>query len=324
MTARISVALCSYNGSGFIPEQLESILEQTSAADEIVLSDDGSTDGTLEVAEIVLAHAAGTRRVLRNAHALGVTANFEQAIRATTGDLIVLSDQDDVWHADRIERALAEFDSRPDLTFLFTDARMVDSEGEPLGYSLFDALEISDDDRRLIHAGRAFEVLLRRNLATGATVMFRRSVLEAALPFPGGWVHDEWVAIIAAATGRVDMLEEQLIDYRQHGNNQIGMREPGLRQKVRRVLQPRGNRNIELAERTRVLVDRLAELGDLVDRAALTSARGKLRIERSRAALPANRLARIVPVLREARSGDYERYTSQGRREILRDLFQPR
>ncbi|GAB3616024.1 hypothetical protein GCM10027416_05810 [Okibacterium endophyticum] len=319
----VSVALCTFNGAGYLGEQLRSILNQTTPPDEIVISDDGSTDATLDIVGEVLGAARVHHRVLRNTTSLGVTGNFERAIRETRGDVIVLCDQDDVWHPDRIERALAEFTDRPDLALLFADARMVDAAGTPLGYRLFDALEISEDDRRLLHGGRGFEVLLRRNLATGATVAFRRALLDVALPFPAEWVHDEWLAILAAATMRVDMLDEPLVDYRQHGRNEIGMREPSLRQKIGRVLQHRGSRNRDIAARTGALVEKLASLGDRVQRADLTAARGKLRIERMRAELPPNRLARVVPVLREARSGDYERYTSQGRREILRDLLQP-
>ncbi|MET4639065.1 glycosyltransferase family 2 protein [Mycetocola sp. 2940] len=322
--ASVSVALCTYNGGVFIEDQLRSILDQTIRPDEIVVSDDGSTDDTVRRAEAVLAPGGIRYRVLRNPSALGVSRNFEQAVLATSGAIVVLCDQDDIWHPQRLEKALHEFGSRPDLTLLFSNARMVDAAGAPLGYSLFDALEFSAADREAIRAGKSFPTLLRRNVATGATMAFRRSLLDVATPFPVEWVHDEWLTIIAAAVGQVDQLDEPLIDYRQHGGNQIGAREPSLTHKISRVLEPRGDRNRNLAVRAGILVDRLASLGDAVKPADLTAARGKLRIERMRARLPANRIARVLPVLNEARSGDYARFTSQGNTEILRDLFQPR
>ncbi|SFO04845.1 glycosyltransferase family 2 protein [Mycetocola miduiensis] len=320
----LSVAICTYNGAAYVEEQLRTILSQSRQPTEIVVSDDGSTDNTVALVTGLLENSGVRHRILENATALGVSKNFEHAVLATTGDIVVLSDQDDIWHPQRLERACAEFDARPDLTVLFSDARMVDATGASLGYVLFDALEISAADRKAIHAGSGFPTLLRRNVATGATMAFRRSLLEVAAPFPVEWVHDEWLAILAAAVGQIDLLEEPLIDYRQHGANQIGAREPSLGHKIRRVLEPRGNRNRDLAVRTGILVEKLASLGGAVKPADLTAARGKLRIERMRADLPANRMARILPVLSEARSGDYARFTSQGSTEILRDLFQPR
>lgn len=319
-----SVALCTFNGAEYVEEQLRSIVGQTARPGEIVVSDDGSVDGTAPLVRGLLEASGISYRVIENAKALGVTKNFEQAVLAATGDIVVLCDQDDIWHPQRLERALAAFDARPDLTLFFSDARMVDAAGTPLGYSLFDALEISAVDRQAIHTDNAFSTLLRRNVATGATMAFRRSLLEVAAPFPVEWVHDEWLTVLAAAVGQVDLLEEPLIDYRQHGGNQIGAREPSLGHKIRRVLEPRGERNRDLAIRTGILVEKLASLGDAVKPADLTAARGKLRIERMRANLPENRLARVLPVLKEARSGDYARFTSQGNTEVLRDLFQPK
>ncbi|MET0830365.1 MAG: glycosyltransferase family 2 protein [Microbacterium sp.] len=320
----VAVAICTYNGAAYVEEQLRSILSQSRQPTEIVVSDDGSSDNTVALVTGLLENSGVRHRILENATALGVSRNFEQAVLATTGDIVVLSDQDDIWNPQRLERACAEFEARPDLTLLFSDARMVDAAGAPLGYALFDALEISGADRRAIHTGSGFPTLLRRNVATGATMAFRRSLLEVATPFPIEWVHDEWLAILAAAVGQVDLLEELLIDYRQHGANQIGAREPSLGHKIRRVLEPRGDRNRGLAVRSGILASKLATLGGAVKPADLKAARGKLRIERMRADLPANRIARVLPVLMEARSGDYARFTSQGSTEILRDLFQPR
>jgi glycosyltransferase involved in cell wall biosynthesis len=321
---KMSVALCTHNGEGHIGDQLRSITAQTLTPFEIIISDDASTDATLDIAGRLLRDSPIASEILRNESPLRVTKNFEQAVLATSGDIVVLCDQDDIWHPERLETALAQFDARPDLTLLFSDARMVDADGSPFGYSLFDALEVSAKDRTAIHAGTGFPTLLRRNVATGATMAFRRSLLDVATPFPVEWVHDEWLAIVAAAVGQVDLVEEPLVDYRQHDANQIGAAEPSLGHKIRRVLESRGDRNRELAVRADILANRLSSLGEAVKPADLTAARGKLRIERMRAELPANRIARVLPVLKEALRGDYTRFTSQGRREILRDLLQPR
>jgi glycosyltransferase involved in cell wall biosynthesis len=327
MSSSVSVALCTYNGARFIDEQLRSILSQSLLPAEIVVADDGSTDGTVDRVSAIAAEAiaAGQNvdiRILDGLGGSGVTKNFERAISACRSELIALSDQDDVWLPGRLALQVAQFDSRPDLTLLFGDARLVDANGQPLGVRLLETLEVGEAVRNDVHAGGAFAVLLRRNIVTGATLIFRRSLLGAALPLPPEWVHDEWLAILAAAIGTVDLIEDEVTDYRQHGNNQIGVRAPTLRNKIDRVLQPRGSRNADLAVRSDLLRERL-EIVAKKNGALIASARGKSGFETFRAHLHRNRLRRVIPVLRRAVSGDYEAFASQGRADIVRDLLQP-
>jgi glycosyltransferase involved in cell wall biosynthesis len=324
--ASVSVALCTYNGERFIAEQLRSILSQSERIAEIVVADDGSTDATLEIVRSVAAAAQAEGivveiRILDGPGGNGVTKNFERAVLACRSELIALSDQDDVWRPDRLALQLAEFDSRADLSLLFGDARLVDETGTALGSTLFDTLEVTDAARAALHQGEALGLLLRRNIVTGATVLFRRSLLHAAVPFPAEWIHDEWLAIIASATGRVDLIDQELTDYRQHGSNEIGVRAPTFGNKVRRVLQPRGSRNRDLAVRARLLAERFVALQ--LEVALVQVARGKADFELFRADLSPSRIRRVIPVLRRAATGDYERYASQGRTDVLRDLFQP-
>ncbi|MEQ1736893.1 MAG: glycosyltransferase family 2 protein, partial [Rhodoglobus sp.] len=235
----VSVALCTFNGERFLAEQLRSILEQTRPAVQLVIADDGSTDGTLAVADATIAEYRASHPdrtpavvVLTGDKPLGVAANFERALRACTGDLIALSDQDDVWEPERLERMVAALDAIPDAGLLHSDARLIDGSGSDLGTTLFAALGITDAERRAIDEGRGYDALLRRNLATGATTMVRASVRDRALPVPDGWIHDEWLAIVAAVTGRTAILGETLTRYRQHGTNQIGARKPTLGDKI--------------------------------------------------------------------------------------------
>lgn len=326
MSSHISVALCTHNGARFIETQLRSILSQSRMPDEIVISDDASTDGTIGVVRELIAQRNSPSPsivILENEVALGVAANFERAIQASHGDLIVLSDQDDSWHPDRISRSLQQFDSRAELDLLFSDARIVDAAGEPFGPSLFATLEMSASDLKAVHDGRAFELLLKRNLATGATVMFRRRLLGAAIPFATGWIHDEWLTMIAATTGCLDVIEEPLIDYRQHGANVIGVVAPTLRRKIQRVLQPRGGRNARLARQFAELQDRIGVIPDAVSEERRTQIREKARFEFEREKLPTQRLKRIPVVISLQRRGWYAAYASQGTLDIVRDLLQP-
>lgn len=326
-TPRISVALCTYNGASYIEEQLGSILEQTLPPSELVVSDDASSDDTLERVQKTWQRykAGGTApvlRILRNKRALGVARNFEQALIACTGDLIALSDQDDRWHHERLKHAARRFEDQPELLLLHADAVLVDALGTPLGTNLSQALELSATERAELTSGDGLRALLRRNLVTGATTMIRRELLTLSTPIPDPWIHDEWLAMVAAATGQHDYVPEPLIDYRQHGANQIGVRKLGLRGKIKRVLEPRNDRSDYLLLRAQVLLSRLEELGDRIPATTLVLAREKVAHQQARAALSPRRWERLIPVFEEAASGRYSRF-SRGAADILRDLLQP-
>jgi glycosyltransferase involved in cell wall biosynthesis len=323
---RISVALCTYNGALFVAEQVASILGQSRPIDELVLSDDASTDGSVGlVRRLIDEHSAATGRsislrVFENPVPLGVVGNFEQAITACTGDLIALCDQDDRWDPLKLETIVAEFSRHPDLLLVNSDARLVDAAGEPLGHTLFEALAVTPEEFALVRSGDGFEALLKRNLVTGATTVFRRSLLDFAAPFPSSWVHDEWLAILAAAFGRFDLLASPLIDYRQHGGNAIGASLISMGGRMARLREPRRERNERLLARAEALLARLTDADatqDLIEDAA-----AKVAHERIRSTLPAARIARLPVVLREFGRRGYARY-GRGAQDALRDLVQP-
>lgn len=320
----VGIALCTYNGARHLAEQFASILGQDRLPDEIVISDDGSTDGTVPLIEELLQRAAErgiTVRYLGDGVRRGVTANFALAIASCSSDVIVLSDQDDVWHADRLSRALASFERDPGLLLRHENARLVDERGRALGRTLFDALAVPPGDTRRINDGDGFAAYLRRNIATGATMSFRRELYSLAAPLPDEWVHDEWLAIVAAALGRVEVTGECLVDYRQHGTNVIGVPAGTLRYRMARMLDTSQARNAALAARCLVLVDRLGA-SDTVSEEVRAAARAKAQFESERAALPAARIGRVLGVLRAGRGGRYRRFASQGRLDMLRDVLQ--
>lgn len=325
----VSVALCTHNGAAFVREQLLSILNQTVQAREIVLSDDASTDDTIAVVQDAMAEwdAAGGAPlpalvVLRNESALGVTANFEQALSACTGDILVLSDQDDVWRPEKLGVIVAAFASNPQVDLVFSDARMVDAQGAPLGVLLFDTLGISRSERESLAGHGAFDALLRRNLVTGATAALRRELVQRSTPFPSSWVHDEWLAIVAAAQSDILMLDRPLIDYRQHGGNQIGASSLTASSAIARLRSSRTARNRRLLSRAEALAERMPQLQPSPGAERVRLAQQKLAHERRRSAYPAGRLRRIAPVWRAWRAGGYRRF-GLGAQDVLRDLIQP-
>lgn len=316
---RVSVALCTHQGERWIEEQLRSILAQTVPVAEIVVGDDASTDRTPDVVRALAAETDVPIRIRHHAVALGVAGNFADAIAATTGDVVALSDQDDVWHPDRLERLLPHLEG---VALVHSDARLVDADGAPLGATLADSLEMSAWERAAMADGRAVQALLRRNLVTGATAIVRRDAAMAALPIPAGWIHDEWLAMCAALGGGVRFVPEQTIDYRQHGGNQIGVRRLGAADKLRRVLEADSGKHALKAQRATSLATEATRRG-LASGAVLEALVEKARHERDRAALPRPRLLRLPGVLRGVAAGRYGRY-SRGAIDVARDLLEQR
>lgn len=316
---RVSVALCTHEGERFVEQQLRSILAQTRPVDEIVVGDDASTDATLAIVARVAEGTDVPIVVRRHEPALGLVANFTDAIEATTGDVVALCDQDDVWHPDRVATMLGALGG---VDLVHSDARLVDGDGADLGTTLLDSLEATGWERDRMAHGGALEALLRRNLVTGATVMVRRDAAVAALPVPAGWIHDEWIAMACALGGGVRLVPETTIDYRQHGANQIGVRRLTLRQKVARVLEADSGSHERKATRAESLAREAHArgLGTPEQRRALDA---KAAHERRRAGLPAARVLRAPAVASGVARGAYGRY-SRGVLDVARDLLERR
>ena len=321
----ISVAMCTYNGAEYIVEQLESMAAQTLLPAEIVVSDDGSTDGTIALLkqtwERLASRSADLSKVkltiMVNKTSLGVTSNFEQAIAATSKKYVFLADQDDLWFPNRLEVEVSKLVSGAG--FVFGDARLINEKGEPLGHSLFDALALKGSERAGI-ASQPVDVLIKRNIVTGATAVFTRTVFDKAAPFPAGWVHDEWLAIVAALTGEQFAMTESLIGYRQHSSNQIGVKKNTAATRMAKLRADGATRNARLLTRISSLAERAYALG--VSEADMKLIASSLSLQEARSRYPKNRLIRWVPVLGQVLTGRYFR-VSNGARDVLRDLVQP-
>jgi glycosyltransferase involved in cell wall biosynthesis len=216
----ISVALCTFNGERYLGEQLQSIAAQTILPSELVVCDDASSDNTLGILEAFASVSPFPVRIFRNEQRLGSTRNFEKAIRLCEAEIIALSDQDDVWYPHKLEELGTLLTSGADL--VFSDADVVDARLTHQGYRLWETVLFGRREQLRVEKGKAFDVLLRRNVVTGATMAFRSGLREFVLPIPEIWVHDGWIALHAAAVGNIMHVEEPLVAYRQHGSNQIG------------------------------------------------------------------------------------------------------
>lgn len=225
----LSVALCSFNGAPFIMGQMKSILNQTVKVDEIVVCDDGSTDGTIETIESLRETTDIEIRVYHNEARLGINANFQKAVDLCKGDIIFLADQDDVWHPDKVDLIVRYFETHPDKQVVFTDGDLIDESGlRTSENSLWDYVGMTGRAQSYIGQGFGIELFAGANRATGATMAIRRSFayLQSFSAFANEVVlHDYAIALLALGENSLGFLPAHTIDYRIHSGQQMGIRD---------------------------------------------------------------------------------------------------
>ncbi len=203
---RVSVAIATYNGEKYIEEQIRSVLSNLKDKDEVVISDDGSKDGTLRVVSLI---SDPRIRVIKGP-GLGVKKNFENAIRNCGGKYIFLCDQDDIWASDKVDRVLAIFEQRK-CPVVVHDCSVIDEKGSVMTDSFF----------RLKRSGPGVFKNILKNTYIGCCMAFDKESLEnTILPIPDTIVmHDQWIGVLADLKGGSVFIPDKLIKYRRHGNN---------------------------------------------------------------------------------------------------------
>lgn len=223
---KLSVAMCTYNGAKYVERQLLSIINQECCVNEIVVCDDGSNDNTLEIVnKIAMSNEHIKWIIQKNCPNLGVIKNFEKAISLCTGEIIFLSDQDDLWYSNKTITICNLFQERQEVNVIFTDADLIDAKGRTLtNHSLLDSVGLLPIIS-LWKDGLQLEILNCENRATGATMAIRKSFVKEVLPFKDitNGLHDQQLAMIACLTDSLLLIPKRLIAYRQHENNVIGV-----------------------------------------------------------------------------------------------------
>ena len=318
---RISVVMCTYNSAQYLQEQLESIASQTRPPYELVVCDDQSDDKTTEIVKAFAISVPFQLDLIINEKRLGSTKNFEKAIQLCGGDIIVLSDQDDVWHPQKLERMGKVFANTPSIGAVFTDAEMVDEYLRPLGYRLWQSAGFTKIEQRLFTRGRAVDVLLRHNVVTGATMGFRAKFKELVLPIPDIWVHDGWIALLIAATADLGMIDEPLVKYRQHSKQQIGAVMKGFSQRLAEAKQVDSNVYITGFKKYMVAQKRLLTSSNATYKERVMSQiEGKMHHMLARANMSKKTLWRLPSIFSELLALRYHRY-SNGWESAAKDLF---
>jgi len=306
MGNKISVALATHNGARFITGLLESILTQQQLPTELIVCDDASTDETVAILKAFSEISPFEVKIFHNPARLGASQNFSRAISLCTCDVIALADQDDVWMPEKLHQ-VTQVLTITGRAAVFTDAVVVDHDLTSLGYTMWGRVRFDRREQRLVENGQALDVLLKHRVVTGATLAFKSSLMESLLPIPSEWPHDEWIALIAAATGGIFPLNKCLIHYRQHSENVIGGRKKRFLEEMRAAM--RLNRHAwynDDIHKLLILRERLDALGVVASIQEKLS--DKIAHLQTRLALPHSRLKRLPIVGHEVASGRYEAY----------------
>ena len=189
----VSVCMATYNGEKYIKEQIDSILPQLGPKDELIVSDDGSKDRTLEI----ISSYQDSRILILNSNSKNIIKNFENALKNAKGEVIFLSDQDDIWHPSKVKECLEHL------------------ENHDLVFSEVAVFYNDRSDTTLFYKNKECKTGVLRNIFKnnyiGATMAFKRKVLDKALPFPKGiYMHDIWLAMLAEIIGRTKFIDKKV------------------------------------------------------------------------------------------------------------------
>lgn len=220
---KTSVALCTYNGEKYINEQLDSILNQSTSVDEIIVCDDKSSDKTVLILKEYQSLYPHLIKIYINEENLKSVKNFENAISLCSNDIIFLSDQDDVWDSKKVEIILEQFKQNPSLNVISTNGCSYDGiTKDCVRLSVWDIPNFLKQEKKEINY---FEIISSiTNIATGATMAIRKDYKKQIFPIPlyKDFHHDEWIALNASFDKSFFFLDEKLISYRIHEEQQVG------------------------------------------------------------------------------------------------------
>ena len=205
---KISVCMATYNGENYIYTQLKSILSQIDANDEVIISDDSSTDETVDIIE---SFNDPRVKVLKNNTFYNPIYNFENALKKASGDIIVLSDQDDIWLNNKIGIIRNKFQNNTtDIYTVVLDGYVINGDGDIIHDSIFD----------LNKAGRGILKNILKNTYMGCCMAFTTELLEISLNFPKNIpMHDSWLGLLSEMYGKVEFVHRKTIKYREHQSN---------------------------------------------------------------------------------------------------------
>lgn len=223
MTEKVCIALAVYNNGDYLLRQIESLLAQSYQHFSILIRDDCSTDHSPMLIERLMERYPGRIELIRGSENLGAKGNFSALMQQTSADYLFFSDGDDVWHETKVEDCLALMKKSERVMgketplLIHTDLFVANRSLSVINPSFWDYSRLDP------HRGATLRRLLVQNVVTGCTVCINRPLLNLALPVAKGAVmHDWWLALVAAAFGKIVPFNKSTVYYRQHGKNEVG------------------------------------------------------------------------------------------------------
>lgn len=215
---KVSVSVATYNGERFLADQLDTLRSQLQEPDEVVITDDGSADGTCAEASAYIArfHPDDSWKLIRNEENKGYARNFLENCVAATGDVVFFCDQDDLWETDKIRTMVKTLEEHPEIDLLASNLRPFYEEE---GARQFDDKVLAEmkDDGSVDRFNTANGFHLKRS---GCTMCFRHSFLDEVMPYwEPGWAHDEFLWKMACVTDSCAILQRFTTNRRMHSGN---------------------------------------------------------------------------------------------------------
>jgi glycosyltransferase involved in cell wall biosynthesis len=317
--------MCTFNGEKHLEQQLQSFCGQTRLPDELIVCDDTSADSTREILTAFKQSAPFPVELFFNQENLGLVANFDKAISLCKGDIICLSDQDDVWEDDKLLLIEQAFDADEKIGMVYSDAKVVDENLADTGSTLWQCLiGAKGDFIKDLKEGKAFDLLLNDGYFLGACMAFRTKYrkLFSPLPLDVYFVHDNWIALVVASVAEIGLIEKPLLKYRQHQQQTsagVTSAKTPFAQNIVESARRKNDHQI-VAEQLKLLNERLenASEGSEANRAKLAAA---IRHKEGRANLPAGIFSRAGYVYREFSARNYHLY-SNGFKSAIKDIFE--
>ncbi len=216
----VDILLAVYNGGKFLKKQLDSIFAQTYRDFLLIVCDDGSTDDSRQLLEEYQKRFVGQMQVIYNDKNLGAKNNFFKLLSLSKAEYIMFCDQDDIWDKNKVEKTLDFFRKNEDsgVLLVHTDMRVIDENDVQTAES-FNKLQSIDPYQNSLNK------LLVQNTVTGCTVMINRALADIVLQPRCDTLHDWWLAVTAAAFGKIAYLPEATMGYRRHSQNVRGARD---------------------------------------------------------------------------------------------------